>query len=161
MTLKTGRTAIYGSLLGKQRFGPALDDWDDEPRQDAGKVSLREVLKPRKTVIDYLYDFGDSWEHRLSVSKVRLAEAGIQYPRYAGRENNAPPEDCGGLPGFYNTLDALADKKHPDHAEAKEWFGTYDPGKVDELRIKRALEKFTPRRKAAAKPPRGHWQLSR
>jgi len=105
---------LWEFTIGKQRFGPALDDdWDDEARQDAGKVSLREVLKPRKTVIDYLYDFGDSWEHRLSVSKVRPAEAGIQYPRYTGGENNAPPEDCGGLPGFYNTLDALADKKHP------------------------------------------------
>jgi len=34
------------------------EDWGTEPRSDASKVHLREVLKPRKTVIDYLYDLG-------------------------------------------------------------------------------------------------------
>jgi transposase len=33
----------------------------------AAKVRLRDVLKPRKTIIDYTYDFGDSWEQRLKV----------------------------------------------------------------------------------------------
>jgi hypothetical protein len=30
------------------------------PRIEAIKVRLRDVLTPRKTVIDYLHDFGDS-----------------------------------------------------------------------------------------------------
>jgi hypothetical protein len=34
------------------------DDWGTEPPIAAGKVRLRDVLKPRKTVIDYTYDFG-------------------------------------------------------------------------------------------------------
>lgn len=39
------------------------------------------------------------------------------YPRYVGGKRNAPPEDCGGLPGFYEILAAVADPDHPDHAE--------------------------------------------
>src|SRR5262249_10305381 len=56
---------LWEFTIGKQRFGlPMDDDWGTEPRIEAGKVRLRDVLKPRKTVIDYTYDFGDGWEHR-------------------------------------------------------------------------------------------------
>src|SRR5207247_5919110 len=29
----------------------------------------------------------------------------LSYPRYIAGERNAPPEDCGGIPGFYATLE--------------------------------------------------------
>jgi Plasmid pRiA4b ORF-3-like protein len=57
----------------------------------------------------------------------RAGQSGVSYPRYVGGERNGPPEDCGGIPGFYEMLAALADPKHPDHADAKQWFDDYDP----------------------------------
>ncbi len=143
---------LWEFTAGKQRVGPPMDDhWGGARRNDAGKVHLRDVLKPLKTVIDYLYDFGDSWEHRITVTKVRAGDPGIEYPRYVAGEYNAPPEDCGGLPGFYNTLDALADPKHPDHAYAGEWFEDYDPKSVDAVSIKNALGRLATRRGASKK----------
>jgi FAD/FMN-containing dehydrogenase len=60
---------LWEFTIGKQRFGlPMEEDWGTAPRKEASKVRLRDVLKSRKTVIDYLYDFGDSWEHRLTVT---------------------------------------------------------------------------------------------
>src|SRR3546814_12812287 len=92
------------------RYGPpAGQDWGMEPSRDPAKVRLRDVLRPRRTIIDYLYDFGDGWEHRLTVTSVRQGEPGIGYPRYVAGERNAPPEDCGGIPGFYEPLGILAD----------------------------------------------------
>lgn len=111
-------------------------------------MRLREVLKPRKTVIDYIYDFGDGWEHRLVVTDIRPGEPGIAYPRYLGGERNGPPEDCGGIPGFYALLEALADPAHPSHADLKEWAGDYDPDAFDELPIKYALGRIANRRNA-------------
>jgi hypothetical protein len=148
---------LWEFTIAKQRFGPPLDeDWGDIPKLDAAKVLLRDVLKPRKTIIDYLYDFGDSWEHRITVTRVRAGESGIAYPRYLGGECNAPPEDCGGLPGFYNTLEALEDKNHPDHDYAEEWFGDYDPNHIDVAAIEAALvhlsARSTPRRRAGQQP---------
>ena len=64
-------------------------------------------------------------------------------------ERNAPPEDCGGIPGFYETLDAVADPNHPNHAEAKEWLDDYDPDVFDELPIKYALSRIANQRNAA------------
>jgi hypothetical protein len=45
----------------------------------------------------------------------------VGYPRYIGGERNGPPEDCGGILGFHDLLEALADPIHPDHADATEW----------------------------------------
>jgi hypothetical protein len=130
---------LWEFTIGKQRVGVPMDsDWG-EPCIEAGKVRLRDVLKPRKTMIGYLYDFGDSWGHRITVTKVRAGEPGIEYPRYVAGEYNAPPEDCGGIYGFYGKLEALADPEHPDHDDVMEWFGDYDPKSVDTVSIKKAL----------------------
>lgn len=74
----------------------------------------------------------------------------IEYPRYIGGEWNAPPEDCGGIPGFYATLDAIADPANPDPADAIEWFEDYNPKAIDELGLKYALSRIAKRRNAAA-----------
>lgn len=134
---------LWEFSLGKRRFGPPSDeDWREEPLGDASKVHLADLLGPRRTTIDYLYDFGDSWEHRLIVSNVRAGDPDRSYPRYVGGERNGPPEDCGGIPGFYDKLEAVADPDHPDHAEIKDWLGDYDPETIDEASIKRALARI-------------------
>ena len=142
---------LWEFTTGGQRYGlPMDDDWGSEPRIEASKVRLRNVLKARKTVIDYTYDFGDGWEHRLIVTDIRAGDPGVSYPRFIGGERNAPPEDCGGIPGFYEMLDAIADPNHPDHAEAKESADEYDPVAIDELGIKYALARFANRGNAAS-----------
>lgn len=143
---------LWEFTIGKQRYVPPMlmDDAPGTlPMIAADKVRLRDVLKPRKTVIDYLYDIGDSWEHRLTVTSVRAGEPGVSYPRYIGGETNGPPEDCGGIPGFSQLLDVLADPEHPDHAFLKQWAGDYDPDTFDSLPIKYALGRIANRRNAA------------
>jgi Plasmid pRiA4b ORF-3-like protein len=83
------------------------------------------------------------------LTNVRAGQPGISYPRYVGGERNGPPEDCGGIPSFYELLEALADPKHPNHADAKQWSDDYDPGTIDELPIKYALGRIANRRNAA------------
>jgi hypothetical protein len=141
---------LWELTIGKQRFGLSMDeDWGTEPRIDASKVRLRDVLKPRRTSIDYLYDFGDCWEHRLIVTDIRTGEPGVSYPRYVGGQQNAPPEDCGGIPGFYAMLEASRDPSHPDHAEVNEWLDDYDSDSIDELPIKFGLGRIANRRNPA------------
>jgi Plasmid pRiA4b ORF-3-like protein len=142
---------LWEFTIGEQKYGLPMDqDWGTRRRRfQAEMVRLRDVLKPRKTVIDYTYDFGDCWEHRLTVSDVRAGEPVMSYPRYIAGERNGPPENCGGIPGFYALLEALADPKHRDHADAKEWSADYDPNNFDELPIKYALSRIANRRNAA------------
>jgi len=131
---------LWEFTVGKQRFAP----------QSAAKVRLCDLLGSRRTRIGYLYDFGDSWEHLLTVSGVRNADPALAYPRYLGGEWNAPPDDCGGLPGFYNALDAIEDQDHPDREEILEWFGDYDPKTIDTKAIASALARIAKRPKTPA-----------
>ena len=141
---------LWEFTIAGRRYGLPMDeDWGTEPRKDAAKVRLREVLKPGRTVIDYLYDFGDGWEHRITVTDVRQGDPDLAYPRYLGGQGAGPPEDCGGVPGFYDLLEARADPDHPEHAQAVEWLDDYDPDDIEILPIKYALGRIAARRNAA------------
>lgn len=161
-TLKDLHTLIQGAMgwanqhlwefrIGRQVYGQPIsgDAWGGPAIINAGKVRLAELLKPRKTVIDYTYDMGDSWEHRLTLTDVRPADPVLVYPRYIAGERPAPPEDCGGIPGFYATLEALADPNHPEHEDAVDWLDGYDPDHFNELALKVAVGRIASRRRAA------------
>jgi hypothetical protein len=123
---------LWEFKIGGRRYVSAVDEeWSDTPTLDAGRVRLREVLQPGQTAIEYLYDFGDSWSHRLVFKNTRAGDPEASYPRYVGGEQAVPPEDCGGLAGFYEMLGILADATHPEHAEIEEWLDDYDPTFVD------------------------------
>jgi Plasmid pRiA4b ORF-3-like protein len=144
---------LWEFTIDKQRYGLPMDeDWGTEPRREAARTRLRDVLKPHKTTIDYIYDFGDSWEHRLTITRVRLGQPDVRYPRYVAGERNAPPEDCGGIPGFYAALATRADPDDPDHDEMVKWLDNYDPNLIDEVALKLALGRIANRRYAARTP---------
>jgi hypothetical protein len=133
-------THLWEFMIDERRYGmPDSDDWQDEPLEDADDTTLGNLLKPRTTVIDYVYDFGDNWELRLTLTNRRTGTPDTAYPRYVGGERNAPPEDCGGVPGFRELLDALSDPDNPDHAEMLEWVGDYNPAFVDDASIRADL----------------------
>jgi len=92
-----------------------------------GKVGAKAV---------YTYDFGDGWEHAIAVEKVLSPEAGHAYPACVEGKRHGPPEDCGGVPGFYNLLEAIGDPEHGQHEEMRDWLGDdFDPEafSVDEV----------------------------
>jgi hypothetical protein len=143
---------LWEMVIDGQTYGLPMDeDWGTSPRKVAEKVRLRDVLAPGKTRIDYTYDFGDCWEHTLTVSDVRTGDPATAYPRFIAGERDCPPEDCGGIPGFYEMLEARADPTHPDHADITEWLDGYDPDELDALPIQVALGRIAARRNAAAK----------
>jgi hypothetical protein len=66
-------------------------------------------------------------------------------------ERDCPPEDCGGIPCFYEMLEAGANPTHPDHAEISEWLEDYDPDELDVFPIQVALGRIAACCNAAAK----------
>jgi len=76
----------------------------------------------------YRYDFGDDWEHVITVERVLDAEDGVEYPILVDGARRAPPEDCGGPPGFGAFLEAMMDETHEEHEAMIEWYGMrFDP----------------------------------
>jgi hypothetical protein len=99
----------------------------------------------------YTYDFGDSWDHEIVVEKCLAPEPGRAYPVCLAGERHGPPEDCGGLPGFYNLLEAIGDSEHEQHEELIEWLGDdFDPEAFSVDHVNQGLAPLQRRRKKAA-----------
>ena len=85
------------------------------------------------TEFDYVYDFGDYWEHRILIDQTGRAETGAKYPRFLGGESRCPPEDCGGPPGYFDFIENIARKNSKKAKEALAWYaGGYDPDDIEE-----------------------------
>lgn len=65
----------------------------------------------------YMYDFGDDWQHTLTVEKILSREKGKQYPLCMKGKRACPPEDCGGVSGYEDLLKIIADPNHEDYDE--------------------------------------------
>ena len=105
-----------------QYFGEPSDD-DCDRVADEEKVRLSDLHLRAKTKFVYEYDFGDGWMHDIVVEKTLSVEKGVDYPRCIDGKRACPPDDCGGIWGFYDMLQAVSDPKHPEHENLKEWLG--------------------------------------
>ena len=100
-----------------------VDDVADENRLTLGGVRRSGVAR-----FGYTYDFGDDWEHTITVEKTLPAAQGTTYPACVAGKRACPPEDCGGPWGYQELLEILADPAHPERAERLEWLGEeFDP----------------------------------
>jgi len=85
----------------------------------------------------YIYDYGDDWWHSIKLEGYIYREKNIKYPVCTGGERACPPEDCGGVDGYYHILNALSDPKHDDYSVMKRRVGrNWDPDKFDKNDIK-------------------------
>ncbi len=123
---------MHEIVKGRVSYRPVspfgMDDEFDDEVLDAGKYTVADVLEGKGAKCRWLYDFGDSWEHEIKVLETGLEWSG-KVPCCTGGARACPPEDCGGIPGYEDLCEAMADKKHPEHASLIEWLGAkFDPG---------------------------------
>jgi len=69
----------------------------------------------------YAYDFGDDWQHVLVHEGFESADDDRSYPRCIAGEGPCPPEDCGGVHGYAELLQIMADPHHEDHEPTHRW----------------------------------------
>ncbi|MCW3841284.1 plasmid pRiA4b ORF-3 family protein [Micromonospora yasonensis] len=120
-----------------------------EPDPD-GELAVRDELDVRlDAVVDkgcrfqYVYDFGDWWEHDLLVEDVCAADADERYPVCVDGERACPPEGVGGPTGHAVLLAALADPEHPERRAMGEWASAgFDPAAFDAGRATTLLRRF-------------------
>ena len=109
---------LHQFVIGKVTYG--MTDVDEfEKLEDERAHALQDVAKAGATFV-YEYDFGDGWEHDITVKRVATAAKAVR-PRCVAGARACPPDDCGGPGGYEQLLAALADPDHEDHARMKEW----------------------------------------
>lgn len=128
---------------GEQYYGEPDPQWDMDVINER-KVKLNEVLARPKSRFTYEYDFGDGWNHSLLLEKVLPGEPGQHYPMCVTGKRACPPEDCGGMWGYYEMLEVIADPSHEEHEEMLEWLGEgFDPEAFDLESVNKYLARFS------------------
>jgi len=115
---------------------------------DTRKVQLRRVLPRVRNSMTYLYDFGDSWRHKIVLEKIFALPVPLQMPSCVAGARATPPEDCGGVYGYLNLLKVIANPEDDEHESMIEWLGDdFDPEQFDLEIINRLLMPRVSRRK--------------
>jgi hypothetical protein len=125
---------IFTATRGIRVFVPCRPGFDelDMDGEDEDAATLSGLCPKVKSKLIYEYDFGDGWEHTIEVQKIVEPEPGAQYPVCLAGKKACPPEDCGGVWGYYDLLEAVADQKHENHDDMLEWLGDdFDPEAFD------------------------------
>ena len=112
-----------------QTFGrPEDDEFGSLRTRDERDIKLNQLVHKEGFRFSYEYDFGDGWQHTLVVERILPAKKGTRYPFCVEGRRACPPEDVGGIWGYAQFLEALADPNHPEHEEYLEWAGgAFDP----------------------------------
>lgn len=142
---------LYEFRAGGAGWGvPDPDGFSNGP-MPAKKATLQELIEDTGVkTIQYIYDFGDDWDHSIRVERVLEATPGVTYPRLLKASGACPPEDVGGVPGYEEFLEALADPEHEQHEDMLRWAGgPFDPedARTGEIvdKLDRLAQKWAPR----------------
>lgn len=103
---------------------------------DSAEEMMLEAYLDQEDRFTYVYDFGDDWRHAVTVEKI-LDDYDKNYPMVIKYKGDCPPEDCGGIYGYYQLKEILSDPFHPEYAQMRQWAGdpkdcAYDLQRVNE-----------------------------
>jgi hypothetical protein len=129
---------IAGYRIGKISEEFADMGYGNDKLVDCEITKLSDLLSEEKENLKYEYDFGDSWKHTVTIEKI--IETNYNVPVCIKGKLNCPPEDCGGVYGFYHLLKIISTKKNKEYKEMIEWLGGhYDPNEFDLASINNEL----------------------
>jgi len=141
-------------LVGDKIYGvpDPEDEFFERKVYQSRSIHLATLIDRGAREFLYVYDFGDNWQHRITLGEVRKGEADIEYPRFVAGARRAPPEDVGSISGFEEFLKAALDPEHEEHERMIEWDGgSFDPDDIDERMARLVIEDFAARRRGPLK----------
>ncbi|GEM_PF-623175 len=147
---RDGRGREWGEPAAEDDGFPAATFADEEEAQLGG------VLRAEGAVLEYVYDFGDGWLHRIEAETIMPLDPGVTYPRCTGGRRAAPPaEDIGGIWGLAEVVHLVThpEADPPEHLEELVGYlreKGYDPGAFDPAELTARLSGLTVRPAATA-----------
>ena len=109
---------LHEFRVGAERYEPA---GPEAQGKDTRRARLKELGLKEGQAFEYVYDFGDDWEHELALERIVPAELAGTYPACTDGARACPPEDSGGPHGYMYLLEARMDPGNPEHAEVLDW----------------------------------------
>ncbi len=82
---------LHSFEIGADRYGMQFDDYPDDELQEKDFTVVTAVGANER--FTYEYDFGDSWEHEITVHRVWRMPKGLKFAVCLDGANACPPED--------------------------------------------------------------------
>ena len=101
---------------------PSKAAWDEKPDMNSTRTKLSKIFYCEKQTFVYTYDFGDNWQHKITLELIiddDLSKKAV----CIGGKGACPPEDCGGPWGYESFLQIISDPNHDEYATMREWAG--------------------------------------
>ena len=137
---------LHELTINGLRYGMPDDEWaseGDETMLDDRRHTIGALLGTEVAHFVYLYDFGDHWLHTVAVEQLMLPNEMNTRTMCLDGRNACPPEDVGGVGGYMEFLEAIADPTHDDHIAMWEWGGgPFDSTGFDRNAVNAALRKL-------------------
>lgn len=133
---------LHEFTIGKKRYTEYPESKEDG--LECGKYRLGDLIKQKGREFFYHYDFGDGWKHRLVIEENRypVSTSEAELMCLEG-ERACPPEDVGGVPGYFEFCNALKDPTHEEHESCMDWSGgDYDSEQFDSESVNWELMKY-------------------
>ena len=111
---------------------------------------IGDVLTAIGSSLTYTYDLGDSWEHSIVLEKRFAGGDDADDPVCLDGQQACPPEDCGGVPGYYDLLEVLQNPEDERYEEMRKWIGEeFDPQAFSVEAVNRQLRTGRVRRRSS------------
>ncbi len=110
-------------------------DGEENQEFSSSEYSIKTELQNPKDKIQYIYDFGDNWEHEILLEKILPYDSSISYPICTGGRREGPMEDCGGIHAFHEIVEAI-ENPTPENQyllgeDGENWFEGFEPAYFD------------------------------
>jgi hypothetical protein len=133
---------LHEFIIDEMHYGEPSPDYDFKMNNEK-TVKLGQVVSEEGAKFAYIYDFGDYWYHKILVEKILPLEPDKRYPICIKGKRACPPEDCGGIWGYYDFLKTIQNPNHPEHDHMLKWVGgSFDPEAFNLDSINQGLRKI-------------------
>jgi hypothetical protein len=102
---------------------------DPSDMRDERSIRLSDLARKGRS-FTYEYDFGDGWEHKITVEEIDK-DATDSAATCVDGKRACPPEDSGGPYGYMRLARILGNPRHREYEDMRDWAGDFDPTTFD------------------------------
>jgi hypothetical protein len=126
--------------VGGRTYGHPVPDEPEYEVEPERELTLREAAPRAGSRFRYAYDLGDDWQHEIRVEAIAGPDEQLEHTICLAGQRACPPDDCGGIGGYEELLEVLANPRHPEHKSMVMWAGKgFDPEAFDLAKVNRKL----------------------
>ena len=118
---------LHSFMVNDEWYSTVIESIETIGDDEEG-VTVAAALPEVGSSIRWLYDWGDSWEHTITVEDTGTIQDGVTYPVLYDGARACPPEDCGGAHIYMEILHMIDDPSYrPQVVDRDEIMNWLDP----------------------------------